>query len=68
MDEDDAVILTDGVTELVVIVMELLVALGVVRHNALEVIIILITSPLEREEDVNETLVAPATSTPFTCH
>ena len=68
MDEDDAVMLTDGVTELVVMVIELLVAFEVVIHEALDVITTLTTSPFEREEDVNDNEVAPLTSTPFTCH
>ena len=68
MDEDDALIITDGVTELVVMVIALLVAVEVVMQEALDVIITLTISPLDREEDVNNDEVAPLTSTPFICH
>ena len=68
MDEDNAVMLTEGTIELVVIVMSLLVAVGIVMHEAFDVIITLTMSPLEREEDVNNDEVPPLTSPPFICH
>ena len=67
MDEADAMILTDGATELAEIVMALLVALGAVMHDALEVITTLTTSPLFKLLEVRLGELVP-TFTPFTCH
>ena len=58
---------TEGVTELVVIVTVLLVAVGVVVQAALDVMITRITSPLFNAEEEKELLLFPI-FTPFTCH
>jgi len=63
----DALIETDGVTELVVIVITLLVAVGVVVQLAFEVKITLTWSPFVRLLDVNVGELLPA-FTAFTCH
>ena len=64
---DDALIETDGVTEVVVMVITLLVAVDVEVQLALEVMITLTWSPLESELEVNVGELVPAL-TPFTCH
>ena len=65
---DDAAILTDGVTELVVTVMALDVAVGVVVHDALLVITTVTLSPLFKVVVVKVDEVAAGTFVPFTCH
>ena len=67
IDVDDALIETDGVTELVVMVMTLLVAVAVVVQLALDVMITLTWSPLASVLDVNVAELVPA-FTPLTCH
>jgi hypothetical protein len=67
IDVDDALMETDGVTELVVMAITLLAAVGVVVQVALEVMITLTWSPLARLLVVNVAELAPA-FTPFTCH
>jgi len=62
-----AVIETEGVTELVVIVMVLDVALDVVVQLAFDVIITVTWSPLARELVVNVDELVPA-FVPFICH
>jgi hypothetical protein len=62
-----AVIETDGVTELVVIVMALEVAVDVVVQLALEVMIMVTWSPLTSVLVVNVDELVPA-FTPFICH
>jgi hypothetical protein len=64
---DDALIETDGVTELVVMVITLLVAVVVVVQLALEFMIMLTWSPLANVLDVNVGELVPA-FTPFICH
>ena len=64
---EEALIVTDGVTELVVIVMTLLVAVEVVVQLALDVMITVTWSLLASEPDVNVGEFVPA-FTPFTCH
>ena len=64
---DDALIETDGVTEVVVMVITLLVAVDVVVQLALEVMITLTWSPLASVLEVNVAELVPAL-TPFTCH
>ena len=64
---DEALIETDGVTELVVIVITLLVAVEVVVQLALDVMITVIWSLFASELDVNMGELVPA-FTPFTCH
>ena len=64
---DEALIETDGVTELVVIVMTLLVPVKVVVQLALDVMITVTWSLLASEPDVNVAELIPA-FTPFTCH
>jgi hypothetical protein len=67
IDEDDALIETEGVTEVVVIVTTLLVPVAVVVQLALEVMITLTWSPLASVLDVNVAELVPA-FTPFICH
>ena len=64
---EEALIETDGVTELVVIVMTLLVAVEVVVQLALDVMITVTRSLFASELDVNVGELVPA-FTPFTCH
>ena len=64
---DDPLIETDGVTELVVMVITLLVAIDAVAQLALDVMITDTWSLFARELDVNVGEFAPA-FTPFTCH
>jgi hypothetical protein len=64
---DDALIETDGVTEVVVMVITLLVAVDVVVQLAFEVMITLTWSPLASVLDVNAAELVPAL-TPFICH
>ena len=64
---DEALIETDGVTELVVMAMTLLVAVGVVVQAALDVIITLTWSPLASVLEVNVGELLPAFA-PFICH
>ena len=68
MEVDDAVMLTEGVTEFVVIVTSLEVAVGAVAQDALEVITTRTASPLFKVLDENTALVAPGTLAPLTCH
>ena len=68
MDVVLAVIDTVGVTEAVVMVMELLEAVGVVVQLALLVITTDTTSPLLRVELVKVDEFAPATSVPLIFH
>jgi hypothetical protein len=67
IDVDDALMETEGVTELVVMVTTLLVAVAVVVQLALEVIITLTWSPLASVLEVNVGELAPAL-VPFICH
>jgi hypothetical protein len=67
MDVDDALMETEGVTELVVMVTKLLVAVGVVVQLALEVIITLTWSPFESVLEVKVAALVPA-FVPFICH
>ena len=64
---DEALIETDGVTELVVMAMTLLVAVGVVVQAALDVMITLTWSPLASVLEVNVAAFVPAFA-PFICH
>jgi hypothetical protein len=64
---DDALIETEGVTEVVVIVTTLLVTVAVVVQLAFEVMIALTWSPLASVLDVNVAELVPA-FTPFICH
>ena len=63
-----AVMDTEGVTELVVIVIELLVAVAVVVQLALLVITTVTTSELFKVEEVKLEELAPATSVPLIFH
>ena len=67
IDVDDALMETEGVTELVVIVTRLLVAVAVVIQLALEVMMQLTLSPLVSVPEVNDAALVPA-FTPFICH
>ena len=67
MEVADALIDTEGVTELVLIVITLLVAVAVVVHVALEVIITVTWSLLPRVLDVKVAEFVPA-FVPFICH
>ncbi len=67
MEVELAAIDTEGVTELVVIMMVLEVAVEVVVQLALDVMITVTWSPLTREPVVNVEEFVPA-FTPFTCH
>ena len=64
---DEALIETDGVTELVVIVITLLVAVDVVAQLTLDVMITVTWSLFASELDVNVGEFVPA-FTPLTCH
>ena len=64
---DEALIETDGVTELVVMLTTLLVAVVVVVQVAFEVMTTLIWSPLPSELEVNVAELVPAFA-PFICH
>ena len=67
IDVDEALIETDGVTELVDIVTTLLTTVGVVVQLALEVIVTLTWSPLASVVDTNVAALVPA-FTPFIFH
>jgi hypothetical protein len=67
IDEDDAVMETEGVTELVVMVTTLLVALAVVVQLAFEVMMTPTWSPFASPLVVNVGELVP-TFAPFTCH
>jgi hypothetical protein len=67
IDVEDAFIKTEGVTELVVIVTTLLVAVAVVVQLALDVMITLTWSLLVSVVDTNVGELVPA-FTPFICH
>ena len=67
IDVDDALIETEGVTELVVMLTTLLVAVAVVVQVAFEVMMTLTWSPLVSVLDVNVTELVPAFA-PFICH
>jgi hypothetical protein len=64
---DDALTETDGVTDDVVMVITLLVAVAVVVQLALEVITTVTWSPLASVLEVNVGELVP-TFTPFICH
>ena len=64
---DDALMETEGVTELVVMVITLLIAVVIVAQLALEVIITDTWSLLASMLEVNVVELVPA-FTPFTCH
>jgi hypothetical protein len=64
---DEALIETDGVTDAVVMVITLLVAVAVVMQLALEVMIKLTWSPFASVLDVKVDALVPA-FTPFICH
>ena len=63
-----AVMATDGVTDVVVIVIELLVAVVGLAQGSLLVIITDTTLPLARVDVVNVEVVCPATFTPLIIH
>jgi hypothetical protein len=67
IDVDDELIETEGVTELVVKVTTLLMAVAVVVQLAFEVMVTLTLSPFARLLEVNVAEFAPA-FTPFICH
>ena len=67
IDVDDALIDTDGVTELAVIVIGVLVAVDGLAHAAVDVKITVTLSLLLSELLVNVDDLVPA-FTPFTCH
>ena len=67
IDVDDALIETAGVTELVVMLTMLLVAVAVVVHVAFDVMMTLTWSALLSVPDVNVAELVPA-FTPFICH
>ena len=62
------VMVTDGITDVVVIVIELLVAVVGLVQGSLLVIITDITLPLARVDVVNVGAVCPATFTPLIIH
>jgi hypothetical protein len=68
IDVDDALIETEGVTELVVMVITLLLAVAVVVQFALEVMMQLTWSPLASVLDVKSVAELVPTFTPFICH
>ena len=68
IDVVDAAILTNGVTELVVTVMALDVAVGVVVQPALPVITTVTASLLFNAAVVKVVPVCPDTFVPFPCH
>ena len=59
---------TDGVTDVVVIVIELLVAMVGLAHGSLLVIITDTILPLARVDVINVEVVCPATFTPLIIH
>jgi hypothetical protein len=67
IDVDDELIETDGVTELVVMVITLLRAVAVVMQLAFEFMITVTWSPLASVLEVNVGEFVPA-FTPFICH
>ena len=67
IDVDDALIETEGVTEVVVMLITLLVAVAVVVQVAFEVMTTLTWSPLPSELEVNVGELVPA-FVPFICH
>jgi hypothetical protein len=67
IDVEDALMETDGVTELVVMVITLPVAVDVVVQVALDVKITLTWSPLASVLEVNVAELVPAFA-PFICH
>ena len=67
IDVEEALIEIEGVTELVVMAMILLVAVAVVMQLAFEVMITLTWSPLLKVPEVNVAVLVPA-FIPFTCH
>ena len=68
IDVELAAIVTDGMTDVVVIGMALLVAVAGVAQGSLEVMITVTMSPSARVVEVNVTPVAPATLVPLICH
>ena len=62
------VMVTDGVTDVVLIVIELLVAMVGLAHGSLLVIITDTILPLERLDVVKVEAVSPATFTPLIIH
>ena len=63
-----AFIVTDGVTDVVVIVIGLLVDVAGLAHGSLLVIITDTIFPLARADVINVEFVCPATFTPLTIH
>ena len=63
-----AVIDTDGVTEVVVMLTELLVAVAVLAQGSLLVITTVTVFPSARDEEVKIEAVCPATFTPLIIH
>ena len=63
-----AAIDTDGVTEVVVMLIELLVAVAVLAQGSLLVITTVTVFPLARDEEVKVDAVCPATFTPLIIH
>ena len=59
---------TEGITEVAVIVMALLVAVAGFAHGSLLVITTVTASPLARVVDVKVDAVSPATFTPLIFH
>ena len=62
------VIDTDGVTDVVVMLIELLVAVGELAQGSLLVITTVIILPLVRVDEVKVEAVCPATFTPLIIH
>ena len=62
------VMVTDGVTDVVVIVIGLLVDVAGLAHGSLLVIITDTIFPLARADVINVEFVCPATFTPLTIH
>ena len=63
-----AAIETDGVTDVVEILIELLVAVAGLAHELLLVIITVTVFPLARVDEVKVDVVCPATFTPLIIH
>ena len=65
---EEALMVTEGVTELVVIVITLLFTVGVVGQLMFEVIVTLTTSFVFNVDVVKDEPVAPPTFASLTCH
>jgi phage-related protein len=63
-----AAIVTEGVTDVVVMVTGLLVSVVGLAQGSLDVMITVTTSLLTSVVEVNDALVAPVTLTPLICH